>query len=111
MRSLGKKVLVMTGMLVCPCHMPLVLPLLATALSGTVIGAWLSANMGVVFLATTIYFLSALVVGIRWLARMPTPGNIQTPVATCPPVSPPPATDSRPVAVELASSAHTAERV
>lgn len=74
MRSLGKKTLLITGMLVCPCHMPLLLPLLATLLSGTVLGAWLSANMGLVFLITTLYFVVALVVGIRWIARAPIAG-------------------------------------
>ena len=87
MRSLGKKTLLITGMLVCPCHMPLLLPLLATLLSGTVLGAWLSANMGLVFLATTLYFVVVLVVGIRWIVRAPIAGTRPADVTTCLPAT------------------------
>lgn len=97
MRSLGKKTLLITGMLVCPCHMPLLLPLLATLLSGTVLGAWLSANMGLVFLLTTLYFVVALVVGIRWIVRAPSAGSRPANATTC-----------RPAAIERPSNVSTA---
>ena len=98
MRSLGKKTLLITGMLVCPCHMPLLLPLLATLLSGTVLGAWLNANMGLVFLLTTLYFVVALVIGIRWLVRAPIAGTRPADTTAC-----------RPAAVERPSSISTAQ--
>ena len=87
MRSLGKKTLLITGMLVCPCHMPLLLPLLATLLSGTVLGAWLSANMGLMFLLTTLYFVVALVVGIRWVVRAPIAGTRPADAKICRPAT------------------------
>ncbi len=45
-RSAGSSLLLITGFLVCPCHVPLTLPLLVALFGGTALGTWLSTHAG-----------------------------------------------------------------
>ena len=62
-KKVGSSVLLVTGFLACPCHLPLTLPLLITLLGGTALGGWLSTHTGLVIGLSTGYFIAALVVG------------------------------------------------
>jgi len=79
-RSVGSSLLLITGFLACPCHVPLTLPLLVALFGGTALGTWLSTHTGLVIGLRRGYFFTAIVVGF-WLLnrRSPECG------ATCPP--------------------------
>lgn len=57
--------LLVTAALTCPCHLPILLVLLA----GTTLGAVLQQNLALVLLGLTVYFVFALVQGLRMLDR------------------------------------------
>ncbi|MDP9374329.1 MAG: hypothetical protein M3Q65_18130 [Chloroflexota bacterium] len=71
MRRIGGYLLAATGLLACPCHLPLTLPVLAATLGGTALGAALLEHPAVVGTLLTGYFLAAVLVGVR-LAAGPT---------------------------------------
>jgi mercuric ion transport protein len=60
MRRLGGAVLAVTGVLACPCHLVVTLPLLAGLLAGTALGSFLTTQTGLVYLGAGIYFVGAL---------------------------------------------------
>jgi tryptophan-rich sensory protein len=51
----------------CPCHLPIVWPILLALTAGTAFGAWLAANMLLVGIMMTVTFLVGLVLAIKWL--------------------------------------------
>ncbi|MBI2845013.1 MAG: mercury resistance protein [Chloroflexi bacterium] len=51
----------------CPCHLPLTLGLLIGATAGTTLGAWISQNTLLIYLAFTVSFFGWLWLGLRWL--------------------------------------------
>jgi len=55
--------LVISGMLACPCHLPVTLPLLA----GTALGAYALGHVPLVVAVLAIYFLVAFSLGFRLL--------------------------------------------
>ncbi len=63
MRRIGGVVLTVTGLLACPCHLIITLPLLISGLSGTALGSFLSRNTGLVTTFAGIYFVVALALG------------------------------------------------
>ena len=65
-RSVGSSLLLITGFLACPCHVPLTLPLLIALFGGTTLGTWLSTHTGLVIGLSAGYFLAAIVLGF-WL--------------------------------------------
>ncbi len=44
MKTLGGGALMVTGVLACPCHLPITLPIFAVLAGGTGLGAFLIAN-------------------------------------------------------------------
>ncbi|MBI3328560.1 MAG: mercury resistance protein [Nitrospinae bacterium] len=62
-RSLKGWMLVVTGVLACPCH----LPLLGVALTGTVLGGVLREHFHLIVPLAALYFVVALMVGIKLL--------------------------------------------
>jgi hypothetical protein len=62
-RSVGQIMLLITGLLACPC---VSLPLGAALLSGTVAGAWMGKHLGVVTGLATGYFVAAVGLSL-WL--------------------------------------------
>jgi hypothetical protein len=85
-RTFTSYVLLITGFLVCPCHLPLTLPLLIALFGGNALGGWLATRTGLVVGLSTGYFIVALVVGFWWLNH---PGRrsagSSTNEASCPP--------------------------
>ena len=56
-------VLVATGVLACPCH----LPLLGAVLAGTVLGGVLQEHFALIVPLAALYFILALMMGIKLL--------------------------------------------
>ena len=68
-RSLGAYLLLLTGLVVCPCHLLFTLPLAVGLLGGTALGLRLGSHTGLVYGLSTGYFLGAVIVGFWWLRR------------------------------------------
>jgi len=51
----------------CPCHLPIIWPILLTLTAGTAFGAWLAANMLLVGIMMTVTFLGGLVLAFKWV--------------------------------------------
>ncbi len=49
--------LIVSGLLTCPCHLPLVLPFLAVALAGTTVGTFIQNHLWGIGIAATLYFV------------------------------------------------------
>ena len=63
-RSLGQTLLLITGMLACPC---LSIPLAAAFLGGTIASGWFARHVGLLTGLMTGYFLAAVGVSL-WLS-------------------------------------------
>jgi len=63
--------LLVSALVACPCHLPILLVLLA----GTSLGGFLSAHVGLVAIGLTGYFVLALIVGARFLNALQRPAN------------------------------------
>jgi len=92
-RQLSGAGLMVSGFIVCPCHLVVTLPLLASLLAGTALGSFLTHHTGLISTRAGIYFVGALALGYWfWFgpklprrdgdAACPTcmPGATQTPV-------------------------------
>ncbi len=69
MSNIWGGVLAVTGFIACPCHFPLTLPLLIGVLGGTGIGAGVAANVSLIYVVATGYFILAIGVGVYMLNR------------------------------------------
>ncbi len=81
MRRIGGALLAVTGVLACPCHLVVTLPLLAGLLAGTALGNFLTHNPGLVYTGASIYFVGALALG-SWFWLSPARGKREAD-ATC----------------------------
>ena len=63
MRRVWGGVLVATGLIACPCHLPLTLALAVGLLGGTAVGGFITANTGLVYGIAGVYFIVALAAG------------------------------------------------
>ncbi len=61
-------VLAVTGLVACPCHFPITLPLILAVLGGTGIGSFIGANTSLVYGIATGYFIVAI--GVGWYLLM-----------------------------------------
>ncbi len=87
MRRIGGVVLTVTGLLACPCHLIITLPLLASLLAGTAVGSFLTHNTGLVTTFAGIYFVVALALGYWFLFGKSRPKReVDAPCPTCVPV-------------------------
>ncbi|HLG61124.1 MAG TPA: hypothetical protein VKY19_04270 [Ktedonosporobacter sp.] len=68
MRRIGGVALTVTGLLACPCHLIITLPLLLSLLAGTALGSFLNHNTGLVYTLAAIYFVVALALGYWFLS-------------------------------------------
>ncbi len=82
MRRIGGVVLTVTGLLACPCHLIITLPLLASLLAGTAVDSFLTHNTGLVTTFAGIYFVVALALGYWFLFGKSRPKREVA--ATCP---------------------------
>jgi len=60
-----RAVLVISGIISCPCHLPLVLPLLAVALAGTTVGTFIQNYMWGIGIAATLYFVFVVLYALK----------------------------------------------
>jgi mercuric ion transport protein len=81
-RRLSGGGLIVSGIIACPCHLAVTLPLLAGLLAGTALGHFLTHNTGLVYTGAAIYFVGALVLGY-WFWFSPVRSTRET-NATCP---------------------------
>ena len=61
--------LIGSALVVCPCHLPITLPLVAALLAGTALGAFLLNNVWLVVAISAVYFVGALALGLRYLSQ------------------------------------------
>jgi hypothetical protein len=59
--------LAVTGVLACPCHLVITLPLAVALLGGTALGGWIATHEGAVALGAALYFVGALTLGATLL--------------------------------------------
>lgn len=67
--KIGSGFLLITGLLMCPCHLLLLLPLLLPLMERTALGGWLATHTGLVVGLSTGYFIFALITGLRMLRQ------------------------------------------
>lgn len=69
MSNIWGVVLAVTGFIACPCHLPFTLPLLIGVLGGTGIGAGIAANVSLIYMIATGYFVIGIGIGLYLLNR------------------------------------------
>ena len=69
MSNIWGAVLAVTGFIACPCHLPFTLPLLIGVLGGTGIGAGIAANVSMIYVIATGYFVIGIAGGLYLLNR------------------------------------------
>ena len=69
MSNIWGGVLAVTGFIACPCHLPFTLPLLIGVLGGTGIGAGIAANVSMIYVIATGYFVIGIGAGLYLLNR------------------------------------------
>lgn len=52
--------------IVCPCHLPLTLPLFIALTAGTAVSGWLVSNTILIYVASTILFIGGLALAGKW---------------------------------------------
>jgi mercuric ion transport protein len=52
--------------IVCPCHLPLTLPLFIALTAGTAVGGWLANNTILIYVASTLLFIGGLALARKW---------------------------------------------
>lgn len=60
--------------LICPCHLPLTLPLILALTAGTAVGGWLANNALLIYIAAAVLFIGGLALAGKWLLT----GQVQT---------------------------------
>lgn len=68
-RSIRGYVSTGVGLIACPCHLAITLPIVLALTAGTAFGAWLSANTGLVFALSTVLFFGGIGLGSVWLSQ------------------------------------------
>lgn len=53
--------------IVCPCHLPLTLPILLALTAGTAVGGWLANYTTIIYAASTVLFIGGLLLAGKWL--------------------------------------------
>ncbi len=69
MRKIWGGVLVLTGIIACPCHLPLTLAVLAGVLGGTALGGFIANHQGLIFGIAAGYFVISIAAGWYLLSR------------------------------------------
>jgi len=57
------------ALIACPCHLPITLPLLVAFTAGTAFSAWLQNNFLAIGGASTLIFVGALMLALKWSGR------------------------------------------
>ncbi len=53
--------------LICPCHLPLTLPLILALMAGTAVGGWLANNTILIYASSAVLFIGGLILAGKWL--------------------------------------------
>ena len=61
--------LIVSGLITCPCHLPLVLPLLGAALAGTAVGTFIQDQLWGIGIAATLYFIFVVLYVLKKWSR------------------------------------------
>ena len=61
--------LIGSALVICPCHLPVTLSLVAALLAGTALGAFLLGNVWLVVAIFAAYFVGAFALGLRYLGQ------------------------------------------
>lgn len=61
--------LLITGFLLCPCHLIITGPIILGILGGTTIGVFLTKNSTFIITLLAIYFLVAVMLGSKYLKK------------------------------------------
>ncbi len=67
--SVKRGLLIVSGLITCPCHLPLVLPALGVALAGTTVGTFIQNYMWGIGIAATLYFLVVVLYALKKWSR------------------------------------------
>lgn len=59
----------LVALIVCPCHLPVTLPVILLMTSGTAVGAWLAANQWSIWITSIVLFAGGLALAILWIGR------------------------------------------
>jgi len=60
--------LIISGLISCPCHLPLVLPLLAAALAGTAVGTFIQNHLWGIGITASLYFVFVVLYALKnWM--------------------------------------------
>ncbi len=87
MRRIGGAVLAVTGVLACPCHLVVTLPLVIGLLAGTARASFLIQHTGLVYTGAGIYFVMALLLGYWfWFGSNLPKWDVGATCSTCEPV-------------------------
>ena len=66
--------LIVSGLITCPCHLPLVLPLLVAALAGSTAGTFIQNHMWGIGIAATLYFVFVVLYALKnWTREQASP--------------------------------------
>ncbi len=69
MNSVKRGLLIVSGLITCPCHLPLVLPLLGAALAGTAMGTFIQNHLWGIGIAATLYFVFVVLYALKKWSR------------------------------------------
>jgi mercuric ion transport protein len=118
-RRVAGVLLMITGILACPCHLVITLPLLASLLAGTALGVVLQQQRPLIVALATLSFVGALALGgwLLWGAERRGHASVVSTSASCPTCrprigelqrqEPVPATESRTLALSLKERNHS----
>jgi mercuric ion transport protein len=67
--SVKRGLLIVSGLITCPCHLPLVLPLLGVALAGTAVGTFIQNHLWGIGIAATLYFIFVVLYVLKKWSR------------------------------------------
>jgi mercuric ion transport protein len=78
--------LIVSGIIACPCHLAVTLPLVAAPLAGTALGHFLIHNTGLVYTGATISLVGALALGFWfWFSPVRSTRETNAPCPRCGP--------------------------
>jgi len=66
-QKVRSSVMFIVSLVICPCHLPIVLPLVLAFLAGTPAAVWIAQNVGWVYGGMTFLFFLSLALGFRWM--------------------------------------------
>jgi|GEM_PF-1533204 len=95
------------ALIVCPCHLPITLPLLITLTAGTAFGVWLGNNTATVGIISTVIFVGGLALAFKWMTGSSDPASavqIEGPKAKAPPAHIPASSNGMPDVTLITSS-------